>query len=172
MNRLPTASFAEFIEFFPPLELPLSLLPDISQIPSTSLPLPGIMLDAYILPFEGDEVDEYTEYIPYGRIAETRGFHALIYWKAGVMQYEFILATYGSDGNLISHAIIAGLRSDEEGILHSVAVISEDLSITIAEGLSQEDETLLDISKTNTYQMAILPDGYISYEMNEEDKEA
>lgn len=172
MNRIPTARFAEFIEFFPLLELPLSLLPDISLIPSGNLPLPGIMLDAYILPFEGDEADEYTEYIPYGRIAGTKDFQALIYWKASVMQYEFILATYGVEGNLLSHAIIGGLRSDHEGILHSVAVINEDMSITIAEGLSPEQEENLDLNKTNTYQMAILSDGYISYEMNEEDKEA
>ncbi len=172
MNSIPTARFAEYIEFFPIPELPFSLLPDITQIPSGALPLPAVMLDAYIFPFEGDEVDEYTEYIPYGRIAGTKDFHALIYWKASVMQYEFILATYGSEGNLLSHAIIGGLRSDQEGILHSVAIINEDMSITIAEGLSLEEEESLDISKTNTYQMAIKPDGYISYEMNEEDKEA
>lgn len=165
------ADFAEFIEFFPLLDLPFSLLPDIGQIPSSSLPLPGVMIDAYILPFEGDEVDEYTEYIPYGRIEGTKDFHALIYWKAGLLKYEFILATYGLDGHLISHAIVAGLRSDDEGILHSVAIINKDLSITIAEGLTPEEENSLDFDNTSTYQMAILPDGYISYEMNEEDKE-
>jgi hypothetical protein len=169
---MPTARFTEFIEFFPLLELPFSLLPDISQIPSASLPLPGVMLDAYILPFEGDEVDEFTEYIPYGRIAGIKDFHALIYWKASVMQYEFILATYTLEGDLLNHAIIGGLRSDQEGILHSVAIVNDDLSITIAEGLSIDEEESLDISKTNTYQMAIKPDGFISYELNEEDKEA
>jgi len=171
VNRIPKARFDEFIEFFPFLELPFSLLPDISEIPSGALPLPAILLDAFILPFEGDEVDEYTEYIPFGRIAGIKDFHALIYWKASVMRYEFILATYGLEGNLLSHAIIGGLRSDQEGILHSVAIINEDLSITIAEGLTLEEEESLDISKTNTYEMAILPDGYISYDMNEEDKE-
>ena len=171
MNRIPTARFAEFIEFFPLLELPFSLLPDISLIPSDALPIPGVMLEEYILPFEGDEVDEYTEYIPFGRISGLKGFHALIYWKASVMQYEFVLATYTMEGKPLNHAIIGGLRSDQEGILHSVSVIDQDLSITIAEGLSVDDEESLDISKTNTYQMAIKPDGYISYDVNEEDKE-
>ncbi len=170
MKRIPTASFAEFIEFFPLQELPFSLLPDIGQIQSGTLPLPGIMLEAYILPIEGDEVDEYTEYIPYGRIAGTKDFQALVYWKASVMLYEFILATYTNAGDLISHAIVGGLRSDQEGLLHSVAIIHEDMTITIAEGLSLEEDESLDINKTNTYQMAILPNGYISYDMNEEDK--
>ena len=99
MKRLPTAQFAEFIEFFPPLELPLNLLPDMSQIPSDPLPLPGVLQDAYILPFESDEVDEFTEYVPYGRIAGTKDYYAMIYWKAGVLRYEFILATYTADCN-------------------------------------------------------------------------
>lgn len=171
MNKVPTASFAEFIDFFPVLELPVSLLPDIGLIPSDTMPLPGILLDTYILPFEGDEVDEYTEYVPYGRILGTKNYHALVYWKASVMQYEFILATYDPEGKPLSHAIIGGLRSDQEGILHSVAIIHEDLSITIAEGLTAETEQSIDMNKTNTYQMAILPDGSISYDLNEEDKE-
>ena len=172
MNKIPEARFTEFIEFFPLLELPLSLLPDISQIPSVPVPLPAVLIDAYILPFEGDEADEYTEYVPYGRISGTKDFLAVIYWKAGVMQYEFVLATYNKEGNPLSHAIIGGLSSDEEGLLHSVAVIDQDMRINIAEGLSLNEDELLDLNKTNTYQMAILPDGTISYDMNEEDKEA
>jgi hypothetical protein len=76
VNTVPTPSFAEFIEFFPLLKPPFSLLPDLQQIPADPVPLPGILMDAYILPFEGDEVDEFTEYIPYGRIEGTKGFHA------------------------------------------------------------------------------------------------
>jgi len=171
VKRLPTAQFAEFIEFFPPLELPLSLLPDMSQIPSDPLPLPGVLQDAYILPFESDEVDEFTEYVPYGRIAGTKDYYAMIYWKAGVLRYEFILATYTAEGEPLSHAIVGGLRYEEEGILHSVAVINEDMSIVIAEGMAQTDEAGMDPEQTQTYQMEILPTGVITYETNEEDNE-
>ena len=167
---MPTPSFAEFIEFFPLLKPPFSLLPDLQQIPADPVPLPEILMDAYILPFEGDEVDEYTEYIPYGKISGTKNFHALIYWKAAVMQYEFILAIYSNEGDLLAHAIIGGLRSDNEGILHSVSVIHEDLTITIAEGFTSAEGDLQDNPNTYTYQMAIKPDGSISYEINEEDK--
>ena len=161
--------FTEFIEFFPLLEPPFSLLPDISQIPSTDIPLPQALLDTYILPFEGEEVDEFTEYVPYGRITGTKNYYAVVYWKAGVMQYEFILATYDKDGNPLSHAIIGGLRSDEDGILHSVAVIHEDLSITIAEGVAGEEET--NLANTNAYQMSIQPSGHIRYGTYEEETE-
>ena len=94
MNKLPSTHFSEFIEFFPLLKPPFNLLPDISQIPSDTLPLPAPLLDTYIYPFEGEEADEYTEYIPYARIEGTGNFHAIIYWKASVMQYEYILATF------------------------------------------------------------------------------
>lgn len=171
MNKIPTARFTEFIDFFPLLELPFSLLSDISEIPSSSLPLPGVMIEEYILPIEADEADEFTEYIPYGRIAGTKDFYGLIYWKAGVLKYEFILATYGLDGSLINHAIVGGLKADEEGILHSVAIIHHDLTITIAEGQTANEKEELDLNNTNTYQMAILPDGMIRYDVNEEDRE-
>ena len=170
MNQAPTAHFTEFIDFFPLLKPPFNLLPDITQIPSNADPLPGVLLDAFIAPFEGEEADEYTEYVPYGRIAGTKDFHALIYWKAGVMQYEFILATYTLDGKPINHAIVGGLHYDENGILHSVAVIHDDLSITIAEGTATEnDET--DLDQTNTYQMSIEPTGQITYDGYDEEKE-
>ena len=170
MNQVPTAHFTEFIEFFPPLELPVSLLPDIGQIPTNALPLPGVLLDTYILPFEGEEVDEFTEYIPYGRIGGNQRFEGIIYWKAGIMQYEFILATFTRDGLPISHAIIGGMRSEEDTILHSVAVIHEDLSITIAEGTAVSDASEL-LRHSNTYQMRIDSSGIINYDLNEEDKE-
>ena len=170
MNKVPTASFTEFIEFFPLLRLPFSLLPDLQQIPADPVPLPEILLTAYILPFEGDEVDEFTEYIPYGKIEGPKDYHALIYWKAGLLKYEFILATYQLDGQPTSHAIIGGIRYEEEGTIHSVAVIHEDLRMTIAEGLVEENSMALEPAETQSYFMAIKPSGEIIYEMNEEEE--
>jgi hypothetical protein len=163
------AQFAEFLEFFPLLATPFSLLPDLQQIPSDPIPLPGALLDAYILPFEGDETDDFTEYIPFGRIAGTKDFQAIIYWKAGVLRYEFILATYTLEGKPLHHAIVGGIRYEDEGTIHSVAVIHEDLRITIAEGMSEQDDQVVS-PETQTYQMAIKPSGEIMYEVNEEKK--
>ena len=161
--------FTEFIEFFPPLDTPFSLLPDLGQIPTVSLPLPDVLMEAFIFPFEGEEMDEYTEFMPWGRIAGTEDFHALIYWKAGVMRYEFILATYKPDGTPINHAIVGGLTFDDENTLHSVAVIQDDLSITIAEAVARGHEDSLDPDQTNTYQMKIDKLGIISYGAKDED---
>ncbi len=171
MNNVPTARFTEFIEFFPLLELPISLLPDLQQISSDNEPVPAFMIDAFILPFEGDEMDQYTEYMPFGRIDGTKGYHALIYWKAGVMRYEFILATYSDEGQPLSHAIIGGLKYEQEGMLHSVAVINEDMSILIAEGMTDDENESFDMNNTSTYQMTIQADGSITYDVNEESKE-
>jgi hypothetical protein len=164
---VPKAEFARFIEFFPNLKTPFSLLPDLQQIPSDPIPLPGALQDAYILPFEGDETDEFTEYIPYGRIEGTRDFQAVIYWKAGVLRYEFILATYTNDGRPLNHAIVGGIRYEEEGTIHSIAVFHENLHITIAEGMSAPDDQPIS-PQTQTYLMSIQPNGEIMYEMNEE----
>lgn len=170
MNAPADIDFPGFLEYFPELALPASLLPDLAAIPSDSPPVPGAMIEAYILPFEASEQDdEYTEYVPYGRLAGPKDFHAVVYWKAGVLRYEFILATYSLSGDPLSHAIIGGLRYEDEGALHSVSVIQDDLRITIAEGLL-EDGSLVG-ETTQSYHMMIAPDGIITYETNEEEKE-
>lgn len=171
MRKQPTVDFAEFIEFFPELDLPLSLLPDVSQIPVDPLPLPGILQDAFIRPFEAEELDEFTEFVPFGRIAGTKDFHAVVYWKASLLRYEYILATYSKTGEPLSHAIVGGIRYEEEGTIHSVAVVHEDYRINIAEGLSDVGLLSMDPAQTQTYQMALLPSGMITYETNEEEKE-
>lgn len=171
MRKQPTADFAEFIGFFPELDLPLSLLPDVSQIPVDPLPLPSVLQDAFILPFEADEVDDFTEFVPFGRLSGTKDFHAMIYWKAGLLRYEYILATYSMEGEPLSHAIVGGIRYEEEGTLHSVAMFHEDLQIVIAEGLADMALSGIDPAQTQTYQMAILPTGIITYETNEEKEE-
>jgi len=169
VNKIPAEQFAEFLGFFPLLITPFSLLPDLQQIPSDPIPLPGALLDEFIIPFEGDETDDFTEYIPFGRIAGTKDFQAVIYWKAGVLRYEFILATYSMTGKPLYHAIVGGIRYEDEGTIHSVAVIHEDLRIIIAEGMSEQDDQVVS-PETQTYQMAIKPSGEIMYEMNEEKK--
>jgi hypothetical protein len=170
VNTPADIDFPGFLAYFPELTLPASLLPDLSVIPSDTPPVPGAMIDTYILPFEASEQDdEYTEYVPYGRLAGPKDFHAVVYWKAGVLRYEFILATYSPSGDPLSHAIIGGLRYEDEGALHSVSVIHDDLRITIAEGLL-EDGALVG-ETTQSYHMMIAPDGIITYETNEEEKE-
>lgn len=170
VNAHVETDFAGFLEHFPEIALPASLLPDLATIPSDRPPVPGAMIDFFILPFEATEQeDDYTEYVPYGRLTGPKDFHALVYWKAGVLRYEFILATYSLSGEPLSHAIIGGLRYEEEGALHSVAVIYEDLRITIAEGLLENGISLGEA--TQSYHMMIAPDGIIAYETNEEEKE-
>lgn len=148
---------------------PVSLLPDLGQIPSDPVPLPESLIDTYILPFEAEEFDEFTEYIPYARISGTKGFEALVYWKAGVLRYEFILATYSPQGAPVSHAIIGGMRFEDEGTIHSVAIIHENLSIVIAEGMTDGDDTTQVSSPTQTYHMSILDSGEITYQVNEKE---
>lgn len=163
-------TFEDFLDYFPEFDLPLSLLPDLDQIPSDDAPIAGELIDKYILPFEASEGDdEYVEYIPYGRFTSPNKFQAIIYWKAGVLRYEFILATYTLQGEPLSHAIVGGLRYEEEGALHSVGVIQPDYTIVIAEGLLDPDTKEPDLTQTQTYNMSIGQEGIIEYQTNEEE---
>lgn len=163
-------TFEDFLEYFQEYELPLSLLPDLDQVPSNPPPVPAELLDRYIIPFEAAEAeDEFVEYIPYGRFASQNKFHAVVYWKASVLRYEFILATFSWEGDPLSHAIVGGIRYEDEGILHSVGVIQPDFKITIAEGLLDPDQRKTDLTQTQTYYMLISDVGGIQYQINEEE---
>jgi hypothetical protein len=62
------------------------------------------------------------------------------------------------------------VRYEEEGTIHSVAIINENLQITIVEGLVEEDADEIKPKETQSYFMSIRPTGEIIYEMNEEEK--
>ena len=78
--KQPKLNFIDFLEKFPEVELPVFLGPeshhDFSQ---KNEPLPQVMTDWFIAPFEEDEVDELTEFIPCFRIPETYEFYAIVY---------------------------------------------------------------------------------------------
>ncbi|NJL74490.1 MAG: hypothetical protein HC892_05055 [Saprospiraceae bacterium] len=86
--------FQHFIEYFPVLELPIRLDDEVHHTFSLeNEPLPLLAIEQYLLPVE-DDADELTEFVPCFRVPETYDFHAVVYWKAGIMNYQYILATF------------------------------------------------------------------------------
>ena len=95
MKQTPQVNFEEFIASFPIVELPVTLTEDASQTFSAeNKPFSQAILEQYLIPLEADEHDEFTEYLPCFAIPETHQFFAIVYWKAGLMNYQYILATF------------------------------------------------------------------------------
>jgi len=162
-NNNSTVHFNHFLEKFPTLELPVTLNDEAQHIFSKNNdPLPPIMIQQHILKLEPKAPDEYTEFIPCFSIPETHNFHAIVYWKAGLMTYQYILATFDKKGKPIDKRVIAGLYSDGDKVTQSVATIESDWLIHVASGqVAAKKEQLYDASGSAAFELELLADGRI-----------
>jgi hypothetical protein len=159
-KNIPRVSFGQFIEKFPEIKLPVILAEDSHHSFSKhNEPLPGLMVEQFIQPLETEPTDEFTEFVPCLRLPETYDFHAIVYWRAGLMNYQYTLATFTKKGELIDKRVIAGTFSDGKVLITSVATLDEDWIIYIASGQSKEG--LFDASNSTTSQLELLPEGNI-----------
>lgn len=153
--------FDQFVKIFPEVQLPVSITEDSATEYSTDNdPFSERMIADFILPGEA-EVDEFTEFIPGFRIAGLKDIIALVYWKAGLMNYQYILATYEMGGKSLDRQVIAGTFSDGNTIVRSVARIDTDLTIYIASGMVEGSDDAYDAGETTTRELELLPDGRV-----------
>ena len=113
MQKEPKISFEYFLEKFPEIELPITFTDESAiEFSKNNNPLSVQMIHQFI----DDQEDEFTEYIACMCIPKTHDFHAIIYWKAALMNYQYILATYDKKGKLIDQSVIAGTYSDGKSL--------------------------------------------------------
>jgi hypothetical protein len=158
-------TFKEFLGYFPEVPPPFTITDEsISKFKEVNDYLPEVGVHEHIHPWENEEVDEFTEYFPCLKLPSTDKYHALIYWKASILKYEYFLATLNPKGNLISKKVICGMVVESNVINTSAARIDEDRIIHIMIGSILDNETF-DSSNTKAYNMEIMDDGNILFYM-------
>lgn len=163
MKKNTQIDISQFVEFFPVLELPITLSDDTHHdFSAQNEPLPPLGIKQFILPIE-KEVDEYTEFVACLRIADTYDFHTIVYWKAGLMNYQYVMVSYDKKGEIIDSRVLAGTYADGENdrITKSVATIEEDWLINIVSGQAGSDMMNYDAASSKTFSLELLPDGKI-----------
>ena len=162
MAKQKKQHFSQYLNKFPIVQPPFTLTEDsprtFSSYNETFHPL---MISEFILQSEEEEPDEFTEFVPCVKIPNTKGFHAVIYWRASLMNYQFILVTYANTGVLIDKAIIAGITNKEGELIKSVASIDEDWIITIVSGKTPTLETDYNPKSSKAFSLEIMEGGYI-----------
>jgi len=152
-------TFNQFIQKFPEENLPISINEEsASTFSQENEPLSQKAITEFILPIEGD-ADELTEFVPGFRIAGLKDVTALLYWKAGLLSYEYVLATFEKSGKLIDRQVIAGTVSDGRGIVRTFARIDEDKTIYMVSGMVEGSEDEYDASNSTARELELLPDG-------------
>jgi hypothetical protein len=159
-------AFHEFVAKFPPVSMPATLGEETHLVFSReNEQLPLAMIEQFILPIEEKtpENEELIEYIPCFSIDQTEQFIALVWWKADLLDYEYVLATYTDKGQLISRKVIGFTKVVDGLINRAVATIDEDWVIFIAEGRAKANRSVEDFDPTSarTYEMEIMANGEI-----------
>ena len=162
MKKIPTLTFDHFLEKFPEVELPVVLSEEAQTVFSKeNSPLPKPLIEQFIIPLEED-IDEYTEFVPCFSIPNTSNFHAVVYWKAGLLSYEYILISFDKNGKLIDKQAIAGTQAKGDSLLRTIATIEEDWMIMSVIGVASANENhTYDPSTSLAANYELLPDGKI-----------
>ncbi|MBK9335863.1 MAG: hypothetical protein IPM98_04505 [Lewinellaceae bacterium] len=155
-------TFADFVGKFPTVHMPVILGEETHHVfARENQPLSDNMIAQFIHPTEPGALDDaFTEYVPCFAIADTDNFFALVWWKAELLNYEYVLATFTHKGELIDRRVIAFTRVTDGVITRAVATIDEEWEIFIAEGGSS-DAGVFDPTASRTYGLEILMNGTI-----------
>ena len=155
-------SFQHFLNRFPETELPVTLSEDtLSDFNLYNEPITEALSRQFIERYEKELPDEFTEYVPCLKVPGTKVFHALVYWKAGLMTYEYILATYTPAGLLIDKKPIAGTIFDGHEVKKSVATITEGPQVVGVEGIVPLDGKEFSAASSKSYLVLLKEDGKI-----------
>jgi hypothetical protein len=152
-------TFNQFIQIFPEEKLPISINEEsASEFSLDNPPLPQKAIDDFLLPIEED-ADDLTEFVPCFRVPNLTDIHAIVYWKAGLLNYQFVLTTFEKSGKLIDRQVIAGTVSDGKMVATTVARIDEDLTIYIVGGRVEGSDEIYDANQSMAKELELLPDG-------------
>lgn len=156
----------KILHYFPATALPLLLSDDhISDIENAVDQLPQSFIEEHIMVWENEEDDEMTEYIAVASLPSIeKKIFPIVYYKAGLLKYEFILATFDKEGNLICRKPIASTVVEGTLVKRSIASIEPDYIINIIAGQSDNGEDY-DPSMSKPFSMEVLPDGEIIFHL-------
>jgi hypothetical protein len=150
-----------FISFFPPVEaFPMTVTQaDAGDYEKLNPALPPVLINGFISPFDEDQDDdEFTEYIPCFSLP-TKGFHAVVWWRASLLDYRFEVATYKADGSPIEVTPIAGLSGTGDLLIEEVATFHDVMTIITSTGKSTADGSTFEPSETLQRVLKLNDDG-------------
>jgi len=162
---------SELLAFFPEVDLPIIFSEETVQVFSQeNNPLPNAMIQTLFVEWEG-ELDEFTEYIPCALIDSNEDYHAMVYWKGGLLKYEFVLVTIDTRSEvakLISRKVISSTVTEGQFIKKSVASIDSDFIIHVMAGANTIDGDY-NANQSQAFTMEIQTTGDIMFSFVDED---
>ncbi len=162
MKEIQQVKFSHFLEKFPKIDLPVTLTEDAHfEFSRNNDPLPQLMIQQYLI--HPDEVleEDYDEFVPCFRIKKTKKFHAIVYWKAGLLNYQYVMITFDTKGKVIDRSTIAGTKVVDGSLVRSVATIDEEWIIYVMAGVAEAKTDTFEPSSSKSFHLELLATGKI-----------
>jgi len=152
-NRI---TFINFLNFFPPVELPFTISSDTQRLISQNNdPLAAQWMLHFVLDKDA-VVDDFTEYMPCFSLPDTDDFIAIVYWEAGIEGNNYHLVTFSKTGVVIDNKIIAGTKYNSDGLMQMVCTIGEDWMISRVEGAIDEQGHAVPVDEIKSHHHTFL----------------
>jgi hypothetical protein len=160
MNTIKV-KFEHFLRKFPEVKLPVTLRDDSHHdFSNENEPLSDEMVEDYIARYEAVEPDEFTEYVACFSLNVLKDISIIVYWKAGLLTYDYVMATYDKTGKMIDKRAIAGTKVLGNSVKRTIATISENLTIFMAEGTSEKEDAY-EADSTKVFHFEVMENGKI-----------
>lgn len=159
------ASFDDFLACFETVEPPFTITEETVGLLEKNEPIPEIFVDEFLSQWELEH-DEFSEYVAILKLPAQKEYEAIIYWKASLLKYEYILVT-SKDGNLVSRKIISAKIIEGDIIKSSAARIDHDLIIYIMAGVAFDIDHY-DPTLSQQFSMEIMENGEIIFTVDDE----
>ena len=170
MTKKTDVNFSDFLHLFEEVKPPILIAEEtIDHIKNIVKPIPQSMIDNFILRWE-EQIDEYTEFIPCFALPATKEYRAIIYWKASILKYEYILITTDPQGTMIGRKPICGTMIENDIVKKSVAKIDEDLIIHIQAGAAYDTQEY-DVSHGQSFSIEIMESGDLLFNIDNQAEE-
>jgi hypothetical protein len=153
--------FRLFLQYFPEVSLPVNLTFDSHRaFGRDDKPLPELLGARFFTRWEEEVPDDYTEFLP-GFQFRSGPHKALVYWKAALLYYAYVLVLLDPKGALLDRLELAVTSAGEEGIRQGAALIQSDGTIHTVESARAEDNPMGDPQHTITERWTINKEGRI-----------
>ena len=154
-------AFTDFLDLFPPAAFPLAFGEDSYRgYEAAGKLVPDALAAEYVAPLEPAPLDEYTEVLACAQFAH-KDYVAVVYWKAGLLNNHYRLATFDKLGNPIESRVIAGAYNEPDAAAsQSAATITEERIVYVVSARAESDG-LGDAKESSALRLAIDDSGVI-----------
>lgn len=160
-------SLDDLLGYFPVISPPVSLTQESAlHFSRENKPLSAAVTATFlsVLTDHDDEV----EYIPCFQLVVHGSIVAIVYWKAILLQYDYVLVTIDKKrAKVLSQKVIGGTRLLDNRIFRAGSAIREDLEIELVVNEYDTNESELYPLSTQVYHIEIMADGQIISELDD-----